>query len=506
MQQPAQSNTALPSHPPESPARPGSLTQQVRWSYDAPIAHAAIELSAVDSMRRIPRRFTTSDDSGRFHFDSLEAARFQVKVSPADAPSATFEIDVANAVSGSLVVPAPQGRPSTGEIWLTVGALVVYLVIIVIARWHHIARSLQAMIDRQIHALDTRLTVEVQNPDEGCVVYLRGCVAALRKEEECRKRSRKWFESTTRFVKMLPGYFFWSHGEENATWMAIHEIERQLTAFLSPPAHVDVYLRWACAELQAINKPVPIAMADAIRVALALPTPTDPSAKKERDEARKALLGRSVATLYVERDTSFSTLMEWHNKANWLMLAALLLIGLLAGTMGHAVLFLAGAAGGFVSRLMRALKREDVPLDYGASWTTLFLSPLFGAIVGWFGLVIIALAADPRVKLLGSAFQLVSWYRPYEVPALAVAFLLGFSERLFDSVVAALEQHAARPAPPQVAPPSLATLAQAQTQPPGSSAPPGQGSTNNGAAAPQPPPGTPSAPSNTPTQPATPQP
>src|SRR5206468_466496 len=149
---------------------------------------------------------------------------------------------------------------------------------------------------------------------------------------------------------------------------------------------------------------------------------TDPARAASTDMSRKALLGRAISIIYGERDTSFSTLMEWQNKASWLILAAVVIIAFLSGAEGRSILFLAGAAGGFLSRLMRNLKREDVPLDYGASWTTLFLSPLFGALAGWFGIALIAFATQPGISLLGDAFRSVSWDDPSGVSSLAIAF------------------------------------------------------------------------------------
>jgi hypothetical protein len=72
----------------------------------------------------------------------------------------------------------------------------------------------------------------------------------------------------------------------------------------------------------------------------------------------------------------------------------------------------------------------------------LFLSPLFGAIAGWFGIAIITLAAREDVALLGNAFRVVDWNMPGAPEALALAFLLGFSERFFDAVVRAVTEHA----------------------------------------------------------------
>lgn len=136
--------------------------------------------------------------------------------------------------------------------------------------------------------------------------------------------------------------------------------------------------------------------------------------------------------------------MEWQNKASWLLLAAAMIIGALAISVGNAVLFVAGGAGGFLSRLARAMNRDTVPLDYGASWTTLFLSPFFGALVGWFGVALITVAVQPNINLLGDAFRVVDWYTPMAPATLAIAFLLGFSERFFDAVIGAVEGHAAK--------------------------------------------------------------
>jgi hypothetical protein len=96
------------------------------------------------------------------------------------------------------------------------------------------------------------------------------------------------------------------------------------------------------------------------------------------------------------------------------------------------MLFLAGAVGGFMSRLARALKASDTPTDYGASWNTLFLSPLLGSLAGFFGVLMIQGLGT------GGALTTALTDAPLALPALA--FLLGFSERLFDSLVSALDK------------------------------------------------------------------
>ena len=329
-------------------------------------------------------------------------------------------------------VKPPPGAPSNTQLLWTLGCLALYGITILFARWNHIARSVHSIIRRQLTALTTRLDTEVDGRYPKEVAALKHTVEALCKSEDA------YAKSWAKFWEFL----FWSRGHENATWIAIHEIERQLVSFIAPNEQVDVYLRWAEAELRMIAKPPAIAIADAIHVSLETPEPTVPSEITKQEKRRRALLGRSLAIIYAERDSSFSSLMEWQNKAWWLILAAMIVIGFLTGAVGQGVLFLAGGAGGFLSRVMRALKRDDVPLDYGASWSTLFLSPLFGALMGWFGVALIVLAASPALNLLGPAFLLVKWDDPFGASTLSIAFLLGFSERFFDAIVGAVEGHA----------------------------------------------------------------
>jgi hypothetical protein len=150
----------------------------------------------------------------------------------------------------------------------------------------------------------------------------------------------------------------------------------------------------------------------------------------------RALLSEALGILYDRTDTDFSTLASWHNKTTWLVGCGLLLIIALSVVLQHGVLFLVGATGGLLSRMSRSLKREDVPTDYGASWTTLFLSPVVGALAGWSGVLLIVLGVE--LNVLGSALK-IDWCNPYGPVALALAFLLGFSERAFDQVLSQLE-------------------------------------------------------------------
>jgi hypothetical protein len=163
----------------------------------------------------------------------------------------------------------------------------------------------------------------------------------------------------------------------------------------------------------------------------------DPSTFGE--PAKRHLLVEATSYLYESGDSGFAALTSWQNKSFWLTLVGVALIWAVGVTEGHASLFLAGAVGGFLSRLTRELKRADVTNDYGASWSTLFLSPVAGAISGWFGVALVMLMTDPTVGVLGGPLKVINWDSANVAATLAAAFVLGFSERLFDRIVTQLD-------------------------------------------------------------------
>ena len=95
-----------------------------------------------------------------------------------------------------------------------------------------------------------------------------------------------------------------------------------------------------------------------------------------------------------------------------------------------------------MSRLMRSLSRADVPTDYGASWSTLFLSPVVGALAGWAGILLVIVGVE--FNILGSALKF-DWCNTFNPVMLGLAFLLGFSERFFDAILDQLNRKVEQP-------------------------------------------------------------
>jgi hypothetical protein len=199
-----------------------------------------------------------------------------------------------------------------------------------------------------------------------------------------------------------------------ADWLLIL---KEIAAYLTPPCTV---------------------LTESIKEALKPAPNADPDPQTER--RWRSLLSEALGIVYDNTDTNFASLASWHNKTAYLVVAGLLLIIALAGALQHGVLFLAGAAGGLLSRLSRSLYRQDVPTDYGASWTSLFLSPVVGALAGWSGVLVVNFAV--QVNVLGAFFK-TDWCNPWSPFTLGIALAMGFSERLFDTILKQLEDKTA---------------------------------------------------------------
>src|SRR6202158_5418449 len=283
---------------------------------------------------------------------------------------------------------------------------VLYLLTILFIRWHNIAKPSRVGVIAQLRDLNGQFP---SDPD--LTRELQDARASLE------KRATPW------------EWLFSSRGQEMACWNLVHKAEVALLKGLGA-AEINARLMTAQQQLLEVDKSSAKSLAGRI----------DEELKRVNAavdiEARRQLLSEATSYIYDHKDTEYSSLTSWQNKAFWLTLVGLILIWAVATMMDHVVLFVAGAAGGFLSRLNRQLKRADVPTDYGASWSTLFLSPVAGAISAWFGVALIMWLNELHV--LGTAIA-VSWDQSTSAATLAAAFVLGFSERLFDGLVSQLE-------------------------------------------------------------------
>jgi hypothetical protein len=317
-----------------------------------------------------------------------------------------------------------QVKPAWG--WATLFVVALFFGSICLVRWHNIARPNRALLTAEIDDAEARFQNETGiSMHDPRVSYLKELLFSARKAIEWNWRSASsWFD-----------FFFWTRGQEITGWSRIHEFQRSsinLLATASPLDTIRARLQAIMLDLLDLEKTHAKTFAANIKDALAEQPPNTNSLR--------ALLVEALTYLNDQTDNAFAQLTGWQTKAIWLTGVGCSLIVVLTFGVGNPVLFIAGAAGGYLSRLSRALKRADVPTDYGASWTTLFLSPIVGALSGWFGILLIVVLADNKFQVLGAAFHMVKWYYPNDPVTLGMAFLLGFSEQLFDKIIASLEK------------------------------------------------------------------
>lgn len=314
-----------------------------------------------------------------------------------------------------------QGRVYSGEDGLaTLAVVLVFLGSIWMVRWHNIARPNREMLQAEIDNATARFKSETgQDLTSPGFEYLKALLDQA-SASIVWDRGKSWFD-----------FFFWTRGQEITGWARIHEFQRDTAKLLAKGSldTVRARLQAVALDLAGMDRPHAKAFAGNIGTALAV-SPAD-------EDALRGLLVEAITYLNDETDSGFAQLVGWQTKAVWLAGVGGGLMVVLSFAVGNPVLFIAGAAGGYLSRLARALKRADVPTDYGASWTTLFLSPMVGAISGWFGVLVIA--ALSKLQVLGPAFEAVQWCCPLAPLSLGLAFGLGFSERLFDGLMSSLD-------------------------------------------------------------------
>jgi hypothetical protein len=373
-----------------------------------------------------------TEPDGRYAFKEVCPGTYQIQIVGDPYPAASGSVTVGDAdVNHNVVRRANDGlRGATG---FTAIAIVFFWAGLLLFRHHNIVRTTHELLLAHIENLATRILLESDAGAHAAVKALSDRTFAIKGEVEAK---RTWWE-----------WFFWSRGHELAAFVRLHEIERQVVAFLSPEERVVERAVYAETELRQLNLPEATSLADRIRVslqALVIDAGHGGHASGHALEHLKQQLAEGLAVIYDQRDTGFSGLMEWHNKAMFLAYLALLTIMALGLVFHHEELFLIGAAGGLMSRMARSMFREDVPTDYGASWTTLFLSPLLGAISAWVGIAAVILAGEVNV-LDEELLRTIDWNGPTGPVMIALAFLLGFSERFFMSLLSQIEGKVMQP-------------------------------------------------------------
>ena len=290
-----------------------------------------------------------------------------------------------------------------------------YVLLVVLARWIYIARTNVIWTGAQADALTKRLCHQVAGDSSGngqaeiTKSTVRRLLREIKKENPTSKHT---------------GIIGWNGSHQIAQWVLMHEAERLALSTLSR-AQLVARLERALGQLEELPQARREAWEDAIRSLLAVKDTAD---TEQLNRVYRAYLDELLGEIYESSNGNAIQLAGLYNRATWVILVALLPLGVLAG-LGYGQLLVAGAIGGLISRMQRLVFSTRIPITYGSSWAPLFCAPILGALAAWAGLVLISLLQAAGVLQLTALDITLDSLRHPSPALLGTAILLGLSER-----------------------------------------------------------------------------
>ena len=274
------------------------------------------------------------------------------------------------------------------------------------------------------------------------ILGLLRCASAL--VEDKKQKDDKWIQSSFDwFLNRL----FLTRGNELAAWGYVHSAYVELAKYL-PERMAEAWLKTAQADLQAQQQDSEADNGTLRALAGRIEQYFDQKRISEfnqlfvppyplRHESYGPLLSDALLAIYTVKDDHFSAISGIYNKVIWLIFWSLFLIGVLTLAFHTGHIFLVGACGGILSRLSRVLEGKKAASDFRVWWTSIFLSPVAGALGAWAGILLLKLGAATR--LVGWPTDHLDWTDACDFWLLAIALVLGYSERLFGNLISKYE-------------------------------------------------------------------
>jgi hypothetical protein len=214
----------------------------------------------------------------------------------------------------------------------------------------------------------------------------------------------------------------------SSAWRILHEAERQLAVSGTPPA------RWSrsqaivlLARLQRLPDS-PVKLRRELQKIVAA---------DDTDSRIVPLVHEARAFVFEADDNKFAAVADARNKGNFLFLGAVIsVIPIVFFFSNTVVLLFAGAVGGILSRLRKAVRQENPLFDLGLDWSVIQLSPIVGALSGFFGLMIFEVLVV--LGIAGDMFSAVNLAQPTGW-SVVLAFVFGWSATLFDTFLERVE-------------------------------------------------------------------
>jgi len=334
-------------------------------------------------------------------------------------------------IFGDATANVLQGLEQVLSPWLTNGAALgtlfacsAYAVLVAGVRWYMISRPARKLL---IARIDDDLAASVGRIDEDDAALI-----------EAKNLLAKAKANLATGVWAAIG---WSGADEVSGWRHVYAAERTLVS-VWPADRVRVRL------LEARDRLVEVLGVESVHLKLVQAMDDAENANPPDDARCRALLDEALGIVRDAEARKVESFCSWQNKTMLLVGMGLMLIAILAGTLGKPAFLLVGAVGGFLSRLSKVMRADEARSDDAAYWSAIFLSPLLGALAGWAGILLANLAG--QLGLLGSSLQFLGWTSNWSNPGtLGFAFLFGLSEHYLNDMASNIET---RTAPVEVRP------------------------------------------------------
>lgn len=372
------------------------------------VANAIVTIKAMASGQTT---ILSTGPSGEFRAQLPGDQQYEVSISAKGFSTAVFQttkevMPLLNTVLQSLPAPA-CGDCGAIAWWGCLLFAVMYSIFAMTARYQNILR-----VDRKL--LNAELDYAERKAERPAAAGVKARVDKLLKgTADLLKAAEK---------QRLRGFLFGFRGEEIAAHISILSAQELLLETYTLDQIVSD-LRMVVEEL----RPEFTNMAVKIEADLGALNGANPPGI----EFLRCELGNALKCVNEKKQLAWHELMNWQNKAFALVVAGCGLLALAAGLLENQLLLFVGLLGGFASRLMRGKTMNSA--DGSLSWTTLFLSPLYGSFAGWAGVLLITVLT--KFEILGAALNRFEWNQAScSNIAVGLAFLFGFSERFFSAV------------------------------------------------------------------------
>jgi hypothetical protein len=290
-----------------------------------------------------------------------------------------------------------------------------YVLLVMLARWIYIARTNVVWTSAQAAAMTRRLWLQAgyDSPGNSKAPAAKSTMQQLLADITNQNPSSRH-----------SGIVGWNGSHQIAQWVLMHEAERLALPALDR-AQLVARLERALGQLGELPQARREAWQDAIRTLLAAKDTADTD---HLNRVYRAYLDELLGEIYEASNGNAIQLAGLYNRATWVILVALLPLGVLAG-LGYGQLLVAGAIGGLISRMQRLVFSTRIPVTYGSSWAPLFCAPILGALAAWAGLALISLLQTAGVLQLAALDTTPDSLRHPSPALLGTAILLGLSER-----------------------------------------------------------------------------